>query len=414
MNWNKKTLGEIYEIEGGSVQTGPFGSQLHEADYKEFGVPVIMPKDIVDDKLDLSGIARISDDDAKRLSQHIVRRNDVIFPRRGEIGKRILIGEENIGAFCGTGCIRLRGTSLILDPLFLFYFLKQPAVVKWIENQAIGATMMNLNTSILNSIPIKYPTIDIQQKIVSVLSSYDELIENNKQRSKLLEGLAEEIYREWFVRMRFQGYESCTAIDGLPEGWENGTLGELVEFKKGRSITLDTVTNGSVPVVAGGLTPAYFHNEANTQSPTITISASGANAGYVNLYYEDIWASDCSFVDTASTNFIYFFYLTLKIRQTEVTFLQKGSAQPHVYPKDIMALKMAKPDTALIERFTKIVKPFFEEIKTLSRKSLLLKETRDLLLPRLISGKLSVEHSIEETESLSMAAESTVTYESTK
>ena len=412
MNWDKKTLGEIYEIEGGSVQTGPFGSQLHESDYTEFGVPVIMPKDIKNDKLDLSNISFISDADAKRLTQHIVKKDDIVCPRRGEIGKRILVDEANIGAFCGTGCIRLRGTGAVLNQLFFFYFLKQPKVVKWIENQSIGATMMNLNTSILKSIPIKYPPLTIQQKIASILSSYDELIENNKQRIKLLEEMAEEIYKEWFVRLRFPGYENTKMVDGLPEGWENGTIGNLVEFKKGRNITFDTVSEGNVPVVAGGLTPAYYHNVANTISPTITISASGANAGFVNLYYEDIWASDCSYLDSKSTDTLFFYYLTLKTRQNEVFFLQKGSAQPHVYPKDIMTLKMKIPSNDLIEKFEDLVVTFFEEIKILSQKNQLLQETRDLLLPRLISGKLSVEHLVE--KELAMVAEPTVNYRKTK
>ena len=235
MNWDKKTLGEIYEIEGGSVQTGPFGSQLHESDYKEFGIPVIMPKDIVDDRLDLSGIAYISEDDAKRLSQHIVRKFDIVCPRRGEIGKRIIIEDENVGAFCGTGCIRLRGTGFILNQFFLFNFLKQARVVKWIENQAIGATMMNLNTSILKSIPIKYPPLPTQRKIAAILSAYDELIENNKQRIRLLEEMAEEIYKEWFVRMRFPGYETAKFVDGFPEGWENAKLESVCDFQMGQS-----------------------------------------------------------------------------------------------------------------------------------------------------------------------------------
>ena len=222
--------------------------------------------------------------------------------------------------------------------------------------------------------------------------------------------MASEIYKEWFVRMRFPGYETAMIIDGLPEGWGNGILSDLVEFKKGRNITEDTIIEGNVPVVAGGLSPAYFHNTANTISPTITISASGANAGYVNFYYENIWASDCSFLDTKSTNSIFFYYMLMKNRQAEITFLQKGSAQPHVYSKDIMSLKMIKPPITIIEKFENVISPFFEEIKTLSQKNQVLQQTRDLLLPRLISGKLSVGHLVEEVVHLPMAAEPEVTF----
>jgi type I restriction enzyme S subunit len=241
MNCEINTLGEIYKLEGGSIQTGPFGSQLHESDYIDFGIPVIMPKDIVDDILDLSSIAYISNDNAKRLSQHIVRKNDIVCPRRGEIGKRIIIDGNNAGSFCGTGCIRLRGTGSILNQMFLFYFLKQPRVVKWIENQAIGATMMNLNTSILKSIPIKYPTLSTQCKIASILKTYDDLINNNKKRIKLLQEIAQEIYKEWFVRMRYPGHEPTKFFNEegiemskgnngyIPYGWEYITLEKLVK-----------------------------------------------------------------------------------------------------------------------------------------------------------------------------------------
>lgn len=100
--------------------------------------------------------------------------------------------------------------------------------------------------------------------------------------------MASEIYKEWFVRFRFPNYENTEFVDGLPLGWIEGKIGDIVEFKKGKNITFETVNEGNVPVVAGGLSPAYHHDTANTISPTITISASGASAGFVNLYFENI------------------------------------------------------------------------------------------------------------------------------
>lgn len=428
MSWKLNALGEIYDAEGGKVQTGPFGSQLHESDYKEFGIPVIMPKDINNDSLNLNSIARISDEDANRLSHHIVQNDDIILPRRGEINKRIIINPETVGALCGTGCIKLRGTGIVVNPSFLFYYLKQKGIVTWIENQAVGATMINLNTSIIRSIPIYYPSnIETQKKIANILSNYDDLIENNNKRIQLLEEMAEEIYKEWFVRMRFPGYENSKffdkegqevpfgSVDALPEGWIFGKIGDLIEIKKGKNITQTTITKGSVPVVAGGLTPAYYHNTPNTKSPTITISASGANSGFVNLYYEDIWASDCSFIDSEMTRLLFFFYSTLKVRQKEVYHLQKGSAQPHVYSKDVMGLSLKYPEVNLLNKFEILIKPFYLEIGILKNKNQILQETRDLLLPRLISGKLSVEDIETETEeSLLIAAEPEGKYKTVK
>ena len=420
MNWDKKTLGEIYEIEGGSVQTGPFGSQLHESDYTESGVPVIMPKDIKNDKLDLSSISFISDDDAKRLSQHIVRKNDIVCPRRGEIGKRIIIEDENVGAFCGTGCIRLRGSGTILDQLFFFYFLKQAMVVIWIENQAIGATMMNLNTSILKSIPIKYPSLPIQQKIASILSAYDELIENNKQRIKLLEGMAEEIYKEWFVRLRFPDYENTKIVDGLPECWEKVKIDDYIKFEKGiepgsDNYSSEKIDDNYLPFLRFGDLGSrdnsiFVHKDflkgkiLSKEDIAITLDGSvglvamnlsgGYSSGVRKIVYKKI---------KIKRSFIYLTLLseniqgTIKAHAAGTTILHAGSS--------INFMRILLPDEIILVKFEEIVNPMIEEILLLKEKIQHLKETRDLLLPRLISGKLSVEHLIDENDDLLMVAE---------
>jgi type I restriction enzyme S subunit len=412
MNWDKKTLGEIYEIEGGSVQTGPFGSQLHEADYTEFGVPVIMPKDIIDDKLDLSGIAHISEDDAKRLSQHIVKKNDIICPRRGEIGKRIIIEDDNVGAFCGTGCIRLRGTGTVLNQLFFFYFLKQPNVVKWIENQAIGATMMNLNTSILKSIPVKYPPLPIQQKIASILSAYDELIENNKQRIKLLEEMAEEIYKEWFVRLRFPNYENTEFVDGLPKGWENGKVEDFFKTSSGGTPSRQKESEyygGAIDWIKTGELKDTFIQESEEKITEIGLKNSsaklfppntllmamyGVNIGQLGISVKASSANQavCVFTPIHQNRYSLFYsFFFFKSIRTQLFNMSMGAAQQNLSQEIIKRINFTQPTADLLNSFNKIQEPLFEEIKLLQQKNQLLQQTRDLLLPRLISGKLSVE-----------------------
>ncbi|MFC6267471.1 restriction endonuclease subunit S [Frigoriflavimonas asaccharolytica] len=435
MNWDKKTLGEIYKIEKGSVQTGPFGSQLHESDYKQSGVPVIMPKDIKNDKLDLSNIAFISDDDAKRLSQHIVKKNDIVCPRRGEIGKRIIIDDDNVGAFCGTGCIRLRGSGSILNQEFLFYFLKQPTVVKWIENQAIGATMMNLNTSILKSIPIKYPKIDSQKNIVKILSSYDELIDNNKQRISLLEEMAEEIYKEWFVRLRFPGYENTKIADGLPEGWEKKPVDEFKSFSmskaklkkfNGTKTYLATADVIEINITGSGeiidwenkpsraqllpeLNSVFFARMSNTYKVLVFCKS--------NQELVDELALTSGFLGLKAINEESLPYLFWLIKSN--TFhnykdvFSNGATQVSLTNDGFHKIKLIEPSLDVIEKFGKTTLAFLSEIITLNKKNQLLQETRDLLLPRLISGKLSVEHLVEKEE-LMMVAEERAEYKKVK
>jgi type I restriction enzyme S subunit len=279
-----------------------------------------------------------------------------------------------------------------IENRFYLYFFKSEILKKTLRLYGGGTNINNLNQGILSRLDVPLPPLPIQRKIAAILSAYDELIENNNRRIAILEKMAEEIYREWFVRLRFPGHEKVKVVKGVPEGWEVKKIEDLFQIKRGKVVSSEALIDGEVPVIGGGVSFSCYHNKANTVSPTITISASGANAGYINIYYENVWASDCSFVDTTVTNSIFYVYLLLKSKQNEITYLQKGSAQPHVYAKDVMDLGVLTPDTGLITLFEKIINPIFHEIRALRKSLGLLKSTRDLLLPRLISGKLDVEN----------------------
>jgi len=233
-----RTLGDICNEVGGIIRTGPFGSQLHESDYQDEGTPAVMPKDIVEGRISVETIAHIGQDDIARLSQHVLKKGDIIYGRRGDIGRRALITDREVGWLCGTGCLRISLGNSVLEPAFLYYYLGQPAVTAWIMNQAIGATLPNLNTSIIRSISVTYPPLPIQRKIAAILSAYDDLIENNTRRITIPEEMARLIYREWFVHFRFPGHEKVRMVDSelgkIPEGWEIATLNDvLAELEAG-------------------------------------------------------------------------------------------------------------------------------------------------------------------------------------
>jgi type I restriction enzyme S subunit len=176
----------------------------------------------------------------------------------------------------------------------------------------------------------------------------------------------------------------------VPKGWEVKTLDKKMIPKKGKNITKTTITPGSVPVVAGGLTPAYYHNAHNVTAPVITISASGENAGFINLYHQNIWCSDCSFVNKEEAEYLYSAYLFFKSRQDEITKMQQGAAQPHVYPKDLYRLALADPQKDIWQKVECVVTPLFESIKSNIEEVISLSELRDTLLPKLLSGELSI------------------------
>ena len=253
-----------------------------------------------------------------------------------------------------------------------------------------GAAQDNLSQAKLLSIKFRVPEPVVQTKIADILSAYDDLIENNRRRIALLEDAAQLLYREWFVHFRFPGHEHVKIIDGLPQRWVRRELGKLAKVNKGRNITKNSVENGDVPVVAGGLRPAYHHNVANAKAPVVTVSASGANAGHVALYLKDIWASDCSYMAIDENPHIWFWYLTLKCRQAEITSMQQGAAQPHVYPSHLRRMRIAMPPPELLEDFQETVGHFFLLIRNLQVQIDRLAAARDLLLPRLMNAETDV------------------------
>jgi type I restriction enzyme S subunit len=168
------------------------------------------------------------------------------------------------------------------------------------------------------------------------------------------------------------------------------TISEYFLPKRGKSLLSKDAIQGNIPVVAGGLEPATYHNISNTESPVITISASGANAGYVRLWSQKVWSSDSSFIDSSVTDCLYFWYILLKKRQQEIFDSQTGSAQPHIYPQHIGALKIKELDSNAVADFSETVAPLFNFIGHNDIENQNLTSLRDTLLPKLMSGELDV------------------------
>ncbi|MEX2124624.1 MAG: restriction endonuclease subunit S [Woeseia sp.] len=175
--WAYTTLGAACERDGGNIQTGPFGSQLHAADYVPVGIPSIMPQNIGDNRIVEDGIARITPADAKRLSRYLVRRGDIVYSRRGDVERRALVREHEDGWLCGTGCLRVRFGEQGANPRYASYYLGHPSVREWIVRHAHGATMANLNTSILSSCPFVVPPPGGQRAIAHILGTLDDKME---------------------------------------------------------------------------------------------------------------------------------------------------------------------------------------------------------------------------------------------
>ena len=196
-----------------------------------------------------------------------------------------------------------------------------------------------------------------------------------------------------FHQLRANGYtplaQGLQISSGLkPKKWHYGPVAELGVFVRGKNITSDGMIDGFIPVISAGLEPSGYHNANNVKGKSITISASGANAGFMKYNLEDIWAADCSYM--TDNNAFWFVYHSLRFIQPVISNLQCGAAQPHVYPKHINKLCIIIPEKKYILVFCKIVSPYYDEIGKLVKQNENLKKQRDLLLPRLMSGKLEV------------------------
>ena len=172
---------------------------------------------------------------------------------------------------------------------------------------------------------------------------------------------------------------------------ETCSIGDYLVPKRGKNLLSREAVSGNVPVIAGGLEPATYHNVSNTKAPVITISASGANAGYINLWNTPVWSSDSSYIDKDITDNVYFWYITLKTRQKEIFDAQTGSAQPHIYPQHIAELSMVKIEDEDILKYEKHVEPIFKMIGTNKEENKYLEQLRDTLLPKLMNGEIDLD-----------------------
>ncbi|MEV5521053.1 restriction endonuclease subunit S [Streptomyces pseudogriseolus] len=187
-DWRRTTLGALCATGGGAIQTGPFGSQLHASDYVEVGIPSVMPQNIGDNQIAEDGIARIAAADAERLSKYLLAEGDIVYSRRGDVKRRALVRKYEAGWLCGTGCLRVRvGTAT--EPLFMSYYLGEPEIQEWIAQHAVGATMPNLNTSILGEVPVVLPANNEMRQVNERLSGLDATAAHLQHENRTLADL---------------------------------------------------------------------------------------------------------------------------------------------------------------------------------------------------------------------------------
>lgn len=398
--WKKVKLGEISL----NIQTGPFGSQLHQSDYVDTGVPVIMPKDIINGKICDDTIARISSDLSCKLLKYQVEFEDIIYPRRGDISKCAIVDKNQKGWFCGTGCLKISIDKSLAKSKFIYYELQLPKQIGWIINHAIGATMLNLNTNILQNVPIDLPSINTQNRIAEILSRYDSLIENYQKQIKLLEESAQRLYKEWFVDLRFPGYENTKIVDGVPEGWSLSCLNSIasdsgIKENKGNFtqykyyLPLDCLPSKSI---------AYLETKSINlaESSLIGFHKNDILFGALRPYFHKvviarhsgITRSTCFVLNTKKTEYWTYLVMLLYSKQTIDYATQNaiGTTMPYIRLRDFMQMKILIPDSTILHMFTNKIEHTLHSIKVNAELIIKLTEARDRLLPKLMSGEIEV------------------------
>ena len=406
MKWNEATLGELAERDGGLIQTGPFGSQLHQSDYTAEGIPVIMPTDITDGRVCPESVARVSEATANRLSRHKVKLRAVVLPRRGEITKRAFIRNEQEGWLCGSGCLKIEMNGKALVPEFLYYFMDQAHIVQWLVQHAVGTTMLNLSAGIVNELPVRYPSVEVQRLIAEVLTAYDELMENNRRRMALLEEAARQLYAEWFVRLRYPGHARTRRADTLPKGWTRRPLGEVADVNRE---TLGSSFQGELEYVdISAVTPGRI-----AETTRYDFADAPSRARRVVRHGDIIWSCvrpnrrSHAVIWNPEPNLIVstgFAVLTPKTLPTSYLYeatttdafvrnlenRARGAAYPAVVARDFEESEIRVPPAPLVSAFNDFAEPLLAQLKTLTFQTQKLRTARDLLLPRLMSGEIAV------------------------
>ena len=428
--WKYKTLGAACAEGGGDIQTGPFGSQLHAADYVAVGIPSIMPQNIGDNRLHEEGIARITAEDAQRLSRYLVRTGDIVYSRRGDVERRALVRAHEDGWLCGTGCLRVRLGEKGADPQFVSYYLGHPGVREWIVRHAHGATMPNLNTSILSACPFLEPPIEEQRAIAHILGTLDNKIELNRRANETLEAMARTLFKAWFVdfepvRAKMEGrWQRGQSLPGLPahlydlfpdrlveselgeipEGWEMRSLDSIANYLNGLALQKFPPESETefLPVIkiaqlrAGNtngadkasteIKPEYVVVDGDvlfSWSGSLEVEVWNGGRGALNQHLFKITSNEVP-------KWFYFFATRQHLSDFRAIAAGKATTMGHIQRKHLTDARIAVAPPESMTKFDAVIASQFDQLVSNAQQSRSLAQLRDTLLPKLISGELRI------------------------
>lgn len=359
--------------------------------FVEEGVPVLRGQNINPYKLDLANLKYISQDTHRKWKKSALRQGDVVIVRVGYPGTACVI-PAGLGDVNAASLVIVRPNPDLLDSKFLAYVINSPWGKAQVAGKLVGAAQQVFNTKTAAELEISAPPLFVQKRIAGILSAYDELIENSQRRIRILESMARALYREWFVHFRFPGHEHhprvASPLGEIPQGWEVGRLDDVLVLQRGFDLPKAARKDGLIPIIAAtGVTG--FHNEAKANAPGVVTGRSGT-IGEVLYVQENFWPLNTSLwvKDFPRSEPLYAYFVLSSI---DLKLFNSGAAVPTLNRNDIHGLATVVPPLELQKGFQDIAGAMLAQTLTLERKVANLRRTRDLLLPRLLSGQIDVD-----------------------
>jgi type I restriction enzyme S subunit len=365
------------------VTVGYVGPMAHE--YQDTGVTFLRSLNIKPFRLELTDVKFVSEEFHHRIRKSALNPGDVAVVRTGYPGTAAVVPKALPVSNCSDLVIVRPGKDL--NPHFITAILNSTFGQTLVSGNTVGAAQQHFNITVAKELKFRVPPRQLQDKIAAILSAYDELMENNRRRISLLEKLAEEIYREWFVRLRFPGHEKMKLVKGVPETWNEKKFGNFCVLQRGHDLPDADVVPGPYPIIASTSIKGY-HHEFKALPPVVTTGRSGS-LGVVLMIHTKAWPLNTAlYVKDFCGNSAFLVYYTLKNMGLEK--FNAGAGVPSLNRNHLTGIKINVPDGPLQKRFDDLVGPIHEQKEQLVKVNDALRQTRDLLLPRLISGKLSV------------------------
>ncbi len=352
----------------------------------------------------------ITQEKDSKLRKGKLTRNDIVYTTRGTVGNAAFYSPsvefENIRI--NSGMIIIRKKDEVIDQNYLYQALKSDTYRNIFLQYCSGSAQPQLPIKTFSKIKIDIPSISTQKIIADILSYYDELIENNNKRIKLLEQMAENLYKEWFVRFRFPNHENTEFENGIPKGWKIEPISKNNKCFLGgtpsREVN-DYWESGTIPWINSGainqfriceeselITPLALEKSAAKLLPlrSTLIAITGATLGQVSMNEIEVCANQSVVGIINQNGHASFMYFVIKQNIKHIANFASGGAQQHINKEIIGKYKIISPSITLLDEFEKIVSSYFDAIRDIIFMNKNLKKQRDLLLPRLMSGKLEV------------------------